>query len=209
MSENKITFNSDEQKVSYGFGLQFGHQLLKNQFDGLDAEMVKAGIQDILQKNKVQIAEADLNKAFDTIKHGMQEKQAKKDAQFIELGISFLQENAKREGVQVTESGLQYEVLEEGTGNKPTQKNLVETHYHGTFIDGTVFDSSVDRNEPATFGVTEVIKGWTEVLQMMPEGSKWRIAVPSELAYGETGAPPSVPAHAVLVFDIHLIKIIG
>ena len=209
MSNNTISLDTDEKKACYGFGLQFGQQLAKNTFDGLDAEYVTAGIIDILEKNELQINEADLNIAFAAVQKSMHEKKEKQAAQIAELGLVFLRENAKREGVKTTESGLQYEILEEGSGNKPGPNAIIKTHYHGTFIDGTVFDSSVDRGEPATFVITEVIPGWTEALQLMPEGSKWRIAVPSEIAYGIDGAPPQIPGGTTLVFEIHLLNIVG
>jgi FKBP-type peptidyl-prolyl cis-trans isomerase FklB len=203
------TIDNDEKKVSYGFGLQFGQQLLRNQFDGFSLEAVVAGMTDILEKNEIQVSEAELNNAYTSVQQALQEKAAQQAKQMAELSLTFLAENAKREGVQVTESGLQYEVLEEGTGEKPSAESTVKTHYHGTFINGTVFDSSIERGEPAEFGVSQVIKGWTEALQMMPVGSKWRLAIPSELAYGDAGAPPSIPGGAALVFDVHLLDIVS
>ena len=119
----------------------------------------------------------------------------------------FLAENAKREGVKTTESGLQYKVLKSGAGKSPKATDTVKTHYHGTLIDGTVFDSSVQRNEPAVFGVGEVIRGWTEALQRMKVGDKWRLVVPPELAYGPQGAPPDIGPNAVLVFEVELLGI--
>lgn len=134
------------------------------------------------------------------------EAQAKADAAATE-GRSFLAENAKREGIAVLESGLQYEVLQAGEGAKPSRESTVRTHYHGTLIDGTVFDSSYDRGQPAEFPVGGVIAGWTEALQLMATGSKWRLYVPSELAYGGQ-AVGSIPAHSVLVFDVELLDIL-
>jgi FKBP-type peptidyl-prolyl cis-trans isomerase FklB len=120
---------------------------------------------------------------------------------------SFMQENAARAEVTTTESGLQYEVLVEGTGPKPSATDTVVTHYHGTLTDGTVFDSSVERGSPATFPVNRVIAGWTEALQMMGTGSKWRLVIPSELAYGERGAGGAIPPDATLVFEVELLEI--
>lgn len=204
-----IKFESDEQKVSYGFGLQFGQQLARNAFDGLDAEMVKQGIVDILEGSEIQISEDDLNSAYGTVQAAMQAKQAEQAQQMAELSQKYLDENAAREGVSVTESGMQYEVITAGEGETPTEASTVKTHYHGTFINGQVFDSSVDRGEPAEFGVTQVIAGWTEALQMMPVGSKWRITLPASLAYGDAGAPPSIPGGATLVFEIELLDIVA
>lgn len=209
MSDNSnIALESDEQKVSYGFGLQFGQQLLRNQFEGLDADIVASGMKDILQQNAIQLDEQALNAAFASVQEKMQAEQAQKAKQMAELGKSFLEENAKREGVTVTDSGLQFEVLEQGDGDKPSKDATVRVHYHGTFMNGQVFDSSVERDQPAEFGVTQVIAGWTEALQLMPVGAKYRLVIPSELAYGDAGAPPSIPGGAVLVFEVHLLDII-
>lgn len=206
MTDTALT--TPEEKVSYGFGLQFGQQLLRNRFDGLDPQLVAEGIRDILEENAVRLSESELNQAYGHVQRDMEAKAEENAKKMKELGVSFLQQNAEREGVQTTDSGMQYEILETGSGEKPVKESQVKVHYHGTFIDGTVFDSSVDRNEPATFGVTQVISGWTEALQMMPTGAKWRIALPSNLAYGDTGAPPSIPGGAVLVFEIHLLEIL-
>jgi FKBP-type peptidyl-prolyl cis-trans isomerase FklB len=208
MSDTSIKLGSDQQKVSYGFGLQFGQQLLRNNFEGLDVDAVAAGIKDILQENAIQVSEEELNSAYSTVQEVMQAEQTRKAQQMIELGKTFLAENAKRDGVTTTASGLQYEILEAGTGATPTAEASVSVHYHGTFMDGSVFDSSVERGQPAEFGVTQVISGWTEALQLMPKGSKWRLVIPSELAYGDAGAPPSIPGGAVLVFEVHLLDIV-
>lgn len=205
MSDN--TPKTDEQKVSYGFGLQFGQQLLRNQFSGLEAKFVAQGIEDILSKADVKVSEQELSEAYATVQAAMQKEQEQKAAKMRELGISFLAENEKRDEVTVTESGLQYEILEAGEGDKPSATDTVEVHYEGTFINGDVFDSSIARGEPATFGVNQVIAGWTEALQLMPVGSKWRLVIPSELAYGDAGAPPSIAGGSTLVFQVHLIKI--
>lgn len=200
--------DTDEQKVSYGFGLQFGQQLIQNQFEGLDLDAVILGLQDVFLRKGSSIDQDTLNTAYETV--GQKRKQAAEQQakQMAELGHRFLEENAKREGVETTDSGLQYEILESGNGPLPDEKSTVKTHYHGTFIDGQVFDSSVERNQPAEFGVTQVIKGWTEALQLMPVGSKWRLVIPSELAYGSAGSPPTIPPNSVLVFELHLMDIL-
>ncbi len=126
----------------------------------------------------------------------------------LEAGNAFLEENKNREGVTVTESGLQYEVLQEGDGPKPDSTDRVRVHYHGTLIDGTVFDSSVDRGEPAVFGVNQVIPGWTEALQLMPAGAKWKIYLPSEIAYGERGAGQDIGPNSTLIFEVELLEIV-
>ncbi len=132
----------------------------------------------------------------------------KSTAGLQEEGHAFLAENAKRTEVKVTESGLQYEVVTEGTGAKPTAEDRVKVHYHGTLIDGTVFDSSVLRKEPATFGVTQVIAGWIEALQLMTVGSKWKLYIPSDLAYGAHGAGDAIKPHTALIFEVELLDII-
>ena len=204
MSDLKL--DSNEEKVSYGFGLQFGQQLLRNNFDGLSVDAVAAGIADILNEAAIRVTEEDLNAAYGVVQEAIQAKEIEKSKKMVELSQSFLAENAKRDGVIVLESGLQYEILETGEGEKPSKDSTVKTHYHGTFIDGQVFDSSVQRGEPATFGVTQVIAGWTEALQLMPVGSKWRLFIPANLAYGDAGSPPAIPGGAALVFEIHLIE---
>lgn len=209
MSENKAKQpQSFEEKVSYGFGWQFGRQLHKNKFEGMDVEMAVQALRQCFNGEASMLSETELNEAYDAVKDKRLAVEKERRENYRTLSERFLEENAKREGVSVTDSGLQYEILEEGEGAKPGKEQVVKVHYHGTFIDGQVFDSSVTRNEPAEFGLTDVIPGWTEILQMMPVGSKWRVAIPSELAYGEAGSPPVIPAHATLMFEIHLIDIV-
>jgi len=147
------------------------------------------------------------NQAQAIINSYFSKKQKKESESMIEKGANFLQENAKREGVTTLPSGLQYEIISEGTGPKPTLEDNVTTHYHGTLIDGTVFDSSVDRGEPASFPVGGVIKGWTEALQLMSVGSKWKLYVPYDLAYGERGARAQIGPYSTLIFEVELISI--
>jgi FKBP-type peptidyl-prolyl cis-trans isomerase FklB len=204
-----VALQTDEEKVSYGFGLQFGQQLLQNKFEGLSFKAVVAGMEDIFENQTSRISNEELNPSFEIIKARQAEAAEAQTRKVQELGETFMAENAKREGVKVTDSGMQYEILEEGSGEKPSATSVVKTHYHGTFIDGRVFDSSVERGEPTEFGVNQVISGWTEALQMMPVGSKWRIALPAHLAYGEAGAGGSIPPNSSLVFEIHLIDIVS
>lgn len=206
MSEH-TEFTTDEQKVSYGFGLQFGDQLRKNQFDGMDIDAVVAGIRDWFADGTSKLSDAELNPAYQAVQAKQQAAQAEQSAAQSAIADQFMAQNAAREGVMSTESGLQYEVLESGDGATPTNDSTVVVHYHGTFVDGSVFDSSVQRGEPATFGVTQVIPAWTEALQLMSVGDKWRVFAPPHLAYGEQGAGGVIPPNTALIFEVHLIGI--
>ena len=203
----EVELTTDEQKVSYGFGLQFGEQLRRNNFDGLELEAVLAGIRHWYEQRQAVLSDAELNPSYQVIQDRQKAKAAELDSKRLALAEQFMKANAEREEVTTTDSGLQYEVLETGTGDQPGPQSTVVTHYHGTFIDGTVFDSSVERGQPAEFGVHQVIPGWTEALQMMSVGDKWRIACPPKLAYGEQGAGDSIPPNTTLVFEIHLIEL--
>jgi FKBP-type peptidyl-prolyl cis-trans isomerase FklB len=203
----EVQLSTDEQKASYGFGLQFGEQLRRNDFDGLDVEAVLAGIQHWYAHQQAALSDEQINPSFQLIKSRQEEKQAKVSGKREALAEQFLTANAARAEVSTTGSGLQYEVLEEGAGDSPGARSTVVTHYHGTLVDGTVFDSSVQRGEPAEFGVHQVIPAWTEALQMMSVGDKWRIACPPQLAYGDQGAGDVIPPNTALVFEIHLIEI--
>jgi FKBP-type peptidyl-prolyl cis-trans isomerase FklB len=202
-----VELSTDEQKVSYGFGLQFGDQLRRNSFDGMDLDAVLAGIQHWYNDQQAVLSDAELNPSYQVIQERQQAKAAELTNKREALATQFMEANAARDEVATTASGLQYEVLESGSGAKPGPQSTVVTHYHGTFVDGTVFDSSVERGDPAEFGVHQVIPGWTEALQMMSVGDKWRIACPPTLAYGEQGAGDSIPPNTALVFEIHLIGI--
>lgn len=201
-------YASDELKVSYGIGRQFGSQLKAQPFDGLDIESVLVGLREAFTGEPDPIAQEDMQKAYDTIRTQLEANEAEKSKELAADGITFMADNAKKEGVTVTESGLQYEVINVGEGKIPTQESTVRTHYHGTLTDGTVFDSSYDRGQPTEFPVGGVIAGWTEALKMMPVGSKWRLTVPHELAYGAQGAGGAIGPYQTLVFDIELIEIL-
>lgn len=203
----EVELTTDEQKASYGFGLQFGEQLRRNSFEGLDLEAALAGIWHWYEHQQAAIDDGQINAAYQVIQKKRQEQEAEQAGKREQLATIFLEANAAREGVSVTDSGLQYEVLEAGSGASPGPRSTVVTHYHGTLVDGTVFDSSVERGEPAEFGVHEVIPGWTEALQMMSVGDKWRIACPPRLAYGEQGVGNAIPPNTALVFEIHLIAV--
>ena len=205
---NEVTLDTHEQKVSYGFGWQFGRQLHKNNFQGLDINVVMAAIKQCYEGQASQLNDKELDQAYDAVKITKQEATAKHTDNLESLNKQYLEENAKREGVIITDSGLQYEIIEKGDGEKPSIDAVVRTHYHGSFINGQVFDSSVTRNEPAEFTLEQVIPAWAEALQMMTVGSKWRITVPSDIGYGEAGSPPVIPGGSTLIFEISLLDIV-
>ena len=202
MSAQKITNEIDS--VSYSLGVNIGENI-KAQFPDIDLNNFETAIKDVLDnKKEPKISGADAQKV---IQDFFKKQQAKASESVIEEGEKFLINNAKRNEVTTLESGLQYEILKTGEGPKPSLNDQVTTHYHGTLIDGTVFDSSVDRGEPATFPVSGVIKGWTEALQLMSVGSKWKLFVPYDLAYGERGAGQQIGPYSTLIFEVELIKI--
>lgn len=193
--------------VSYGIGRQMGDQLAADPFDGVNADAVAAGVLDALNGKEGPVSQEAFAAAFQEMNEIMQAKQAELAKVAAEAGEKFLEENAKKDGVVVTESGLQYEIITEGTGDKPTAESTISAHYHGTLIDGTVFDSSVERGQPAQFPVNRVIAGWTEALQLMPVGSKWRLYIPHNLAYGAQGSGGAIAPYSTLVFDVELLEI--
>lgn len=203
-AETVVNLEDESSKLSYSLGVLYGQDYTesKENLDFLLDSVFLAGFKDAMaSKTKIDMetAKANLDAHFAT----------KRDAEVnvaLEEGKVFFEQNAAREGVVQTQSGLQYEVLVAGKGNTPQPTDRVKVHYHGTLLDGTVFDSSVQRGEPVTFGVTEVIPGWTEVLQLMPVGSKWKVYIPFNLAYGAQGAGPIQP-YSSLVFEIDLIGV--
>ncbi len=202
MSAQKITNEIDS--VSYSLGVNIGENI-KSQFPDIDLKNFELAIKDVLDdKKEPKITAADAQKV---IQDFFKKQQAKASESIIEEGEKFLEDNKKRNNVITLESGLQYEILKSGEGPKPSLEDQVTTHYHGTLIDGTVFDSSVERGQPATFPVGGVIKGWTEALQLMSVGSKWKLFVPYNLAYGERGAGPQIGPYTTLIFEVELIKI--
>lgn len=202
-----LNFSTDETRVSYGIGRQLGDQLRENPPPGVSLDAVIEGIRDAFAGVESRVSPEHLNASFAVIRERMQAEAQRKAEAAAGEGKAFLTENAKREGVTRLASGLQYEVLIAGDGATPTADDQVRTHYHGTLIDGTVFDSSYQRGQPAEFPVGGVIAGWTEALQLMSVGSKWRLYVPSELAYGAQGVG-SIPPHSVLVFDVELLAVL-
>jgi FKBP-type peptidyl-prolyl cis-trans isomerase FklB len=208
LSSNMLKNQMDS--VSYAIGINVGDNI-RNQKLNVNPDIVAKAIKDALSNNKsVMSSEASgacLQAFFQKEASKAGGENQLKAAENKKMGDSFLAQNKAKEGVKVTATGLQYKVLNEGSGAKPAASDKVKVHYHGTLIDGTVFDSSVNRGEPAEFGVTQVIPGWVEALQMMPVGSKWTLYIPSELAYGQQG-PPSIGPSQVLVFDVELLDII-
>jgi len=200
-TEQAVSIQTDNEKVSYVFGQQQFMMLQQSELSHmLEDEAFMKGMDDA---RAGAMALVTMNEALEIIEANKPLDPA------IAAGTAFLEANGAREGVVTTPSGLQYEILTEGTGAIPVATDEVLTHYHGTFIDGTVFDSSVDRGEPISFGVTGVIQGWIEALQMMPVGSKWKLTIPYELAYGEQGRGASMPPYSVLIFDIELLEIVA
>lgn len=197
---------SEEIKaVSYCVGMSLGDSLLQQNLNNLDIEAMTAAIKDTFEGAALKYTPQEANAI---IQKFLQAESEKAFGANKEAGEQFLAENAKKEGVQTTPSGLQYEVIEEGTGAKPSPTSNVTVHYHGTLIDGTVFDSSVQRGQPASFGVNQVIPGWTEALQLMPKGAKYRLYIPQNLAYGAQPHPGGpIEPYMALVFDVELIDI--
>ena len=184
---SELDFSTTEAKASYGIGMQMGQQLA-GAFSGVSLDSALAGIEDAFSGQGPRISGDEINQAFQVIQQKIQQEKAEQSKQFAAEGEAFLAENAQRDEVTVTESGLQYEVITQGDGDTPTAASTVRTHYRGTLINGDEFDSSYSRNEPTEFPVGGVIAGWTEALQLMPVGSKWKLYIPYNLAYGENGA---------------------
>ena len=191
-------------KISYAIGLSMGQNLMGSGVTSLEYADLAAGIKDVLEKNQPQISYQEAQQVLGKFFSELEEKIA---GEAKAAGEAFLAENAKREGVKVTESGLQYEVLEATIGQKPNATDKVRVHYEGTLIDGTVFDSSYKRGESITFGLNQVIKGWTEGLQLKSIGSKYKLYLPYQLAYGERGAGANIPPYAALIFTVELLGI--
>jgi FKBP-type peptidyl-prolyl cis-trans isomerase len=201
-----VSVETKVDSVSYALGYSIGSNIIK-QFPDVDPAILAAAVNDVYAEKEITMF-ADDQAAGMFIQTYLQAATVTKGQDNLEVGNAFLETNKAREGISVTESGLQYEVLTAGTGAKPTAADQVRVHYHGTLIDGTVFDSSVDRGEPATFGVGQVIPGWTEALQLMPVGSKWKVYLPSNIAYGERGAGGDIGPNSALIFEVELLEII-
>lgn len=201
-------YSSVEAQASYGYGRQIGDQVKQAAFDGLDIEAMLNGIRDAMTDQPMAVDESLIAAAFQQISARMEAQQAEQHKEIKEAGESFLKDNAARPEVNITESGLQYEVLASGDGATPGASDKVRVHYHGTLVDGTIFDSSVQRGEPIEFPVNGVIRGWTEALQNMKVGDKWKLYIPQELAYGAQGAGGAIPPFSALVFEVELLGVL-
>lgn len=199
-------------KLSYALGLGIGQQLAQMGTDSLNIEDFAAAIKDVIAGNELKVSHREAQTIVQDFFRKQEEKlnaeRAEKGKAAKEEGEKYLAENAKKEGVVTLPSGLQYMVLQEGNGKKPKATDKVKCHYEGFLINGTVFDSSMQRGEPAVFGLQQVIAGWTEGLQLMQEGAKYRFFIPYMLAYGEGGAGASIPPYAALIFDVELIAVV-
>ena len=202
------TPETEMEKISYSLGVNIASNVKSQGFDSLDVNALAKGCSDVLAGDSLDISEEDAMKLLQDFFGKLQaNKQAELGDQATQAGVEYLAKNATKEGVITTASGLQYEVLTKGSGVKPTAADKVTVHYHGMLTDGTVFDSSVDRGEPAQFGVTQVITGWVEALQLMSVGDKWKLTIPSNLAYGDKGAGGMIGPNATLVFEVELLGI--
>lgn len=206
-----VELNSPESRISYGMGVSLGLRAQQDDID-VDALAFAAGMNDVLEGNELQMTQEEIAEEMQSYQQQrIAEQQAAFEALAVEnlvVGQAFLEENSQQEGVVTLDSGLQYKILDEGDGAIPTADDVVEVHYVGTLLDGTVFDSSYQRGETVTFPVEGVIPGWVEALQLMPVGSKWQLFIPPELAYGQSGAPGGpIGPNATLLFEVELIDI--
>ena len=192
-------------KFSYGLGMGIGQNLLSMGVSDINVDDFVGALKAVLSGAKTELTHSEAQKV---VSEHFQKLSEQAYAKIKEAGEAFLAQNATKEGVVTLPSGLQYQVLTEGTGKQPTASDRVQCHYEGTLIDGTVFDSSIKRGEPAVFGVTQVIAGWVEALQLMKEGAKWRLYIPYQMAYGEHGAGEMIPPYRALIFDVELIKVL-
>ncbi|MEQ9940524.1 FKBP-type peptidyl-prolyl cis-trans isomerase [Pectobacterium aroidearum] len=202
------SFDSVEAQASYGIGLQVGQQLQESGLEGLIPEALLAGLRDALEGNAPAVPVDVVHRALREIHERADAVRRERQQVLAVEGQQFLAENAQKEGVNSTESGLQFRVLTQGEGAIPARQDRVRVHYTGRLIDGSVFDSSVQRDQPAEFPVSGVIPGWIEALTLMPVGSKWELYIPHNLAYGERGAGASIPPFSALIFEVELLEIL-
>ncbi|TWH76596.1 FKBP-type peptidyl-prolyl cis-trans isomerase FklB [Azomonas agilis] len=203
-----VELSTSVQKASYGIGLNMGKSMLQDGIEDLDPHAVAAGIQDALNKKKQQVSDEELMQAFTLLQAKAEERMAEQSEANLKAGQKYLEDNAKRPGVKTTASGLQYEVIKAAAeGEQPSLDDIVTVHYEGRLIDGTLFDSSIERGSPIDLPVGGVIPGWIEGLQLMHVGEKYKLYIPSKLAYGEQSPSPVIPANSVLVFELELLSI--
>jgi FKBP-type peptidyl-prolyl cis-trans isomerase FklB len=209
-AQGKVELKDQKDKESYSLGYQFGHNL-KAQGVDINLDVYTSGIKDALGGKESQMSQEEIRAAITSLQQRLQAARQKEmkemAAKNLEEGKKFLAENQKKEGIKALPNGLQYKVLTEGTGKSPKAEDTVTVNYKGTLIDGTEFDSSYKRGQPATFQVKGVIPGWTEALQLMKEGSKWQLFIPPELAYGERGAGREIGPNATLIFEVELLTV--
>jgi FKBP-type peptidyl-prolyl cis-trans isomerase FkpA/FKBP-type peptidyl-prolyl cis-trans isomerase FklB len=203
---SKASLDSESKTYSYALGRQFGDNMKTLQVD-IDKDILVASIEAALNGDDSVLTEEEIQQAMVNLRNVRVAQMKEASEANKAKGDEFLAANKDKEGVKVTDSGLQYKIIEEGTGKSPKATDRVKVHYAGTLIDGTEFDSSIKRGTPATFGVNGVIKGWTEALQMMKEGGKWKLFIPADLAYGPMDRP-SIPGNSVLIFDVELLEVI-
>ena len=206
---SQVDLSSEDNQIAYSIGANIGQNLLAQRVvEGIDIDSFLAGMADAIAGN-TQMDQEAMMQAIQTFMQRQADEEAAALAGNLADSEAFLAENAQNSGVTVLESGLQYEIIQSGPadGESPTSSNSVLAHYHGTLPDGTVFDSSVDRGEPATFGVSQVISGWTEALQLMKVGDKWRLFIPPDMAYGEASPTPAIPPNSALVFEVELLEV--
>ncbi len=204
-----VALTTPQLKVSYAIGHSVGMDAKDSGMDGIDPKALAMGLTDAIAGRDLRVSDEELQEAFEFVQERAREKRNALNDATAEAGRAFLAENAKREGVMTTESGLQYEVLVKTDGRKPTPRDTVEVHYTGTLVDGTVFDSSVSRGEPVAFPLVAVVPGWVEALQLMGVGEKYKLYLPSELAYGAQSPSPLIPPNSTLVFEVELLDIVG
>ncbi len=204
---SEISLETPAQKASYGIGLNMGKSLAQEGMDDLDSDAVAQGIEDAIGKKEQRLKDEELIEAFAFLQKRAEERMTALNEESAKAGKKFLDDNGKREGVVTTESGLQYEVVKKAEGAQPKATDVVTVHYEGKLTDGSVFDSSIERGSPIDLPVGGVIPGWVEGLQLMHVGEKYKLYIPSELAYGEQSPTPAIPANSVLVFDLELIAI--
>ena len=208
MAEKAPELKNDDDKLSYIFGYQLGQRLASDGVN-VNVDVYSKGVREGMDGAQFRLSQEEMQRVMDEFQKSSEERRNSLAELNRDAGKSFMAENRNKPGVTTLENGLQYKVIKEGDGSKPKATDTVKVHYRGTLIDGREFDSSYSRNEPATFPVNRVIPGWTAILQMMPVGSHYQVTIPSDMGYGERGAPPMIGPHSVLIFEIELLAIEG